>query len=164
MEEIFIFNIIDYFKEDEFMNKISFLCKNNKINQLRKKINQKRSILLFHNLFNYKKYSPEFIETYLEDEVDYSETLKDVIEDLLDETMLERAHLTHINQHYIVYKKHCISNTIYNYTQTGLINNINFDAFSLIHSNIKLCSTYRLPNVQKNILIKHYPHAKALIY
>ena len=57
MEEIFIFNIIDYFKEDEFMNKISFLCKNNKINQLRKKINQKRSILLFHNLFNYKKYS-----------------------------------------------------------------------------------------------------------
>ena len=85
----------------------------------------------------------------MEDEVDYSETLKDVIEDLLDETMLERAHLTHINQYYIVYKKHCISNTIYNYTQTGLINNINFDAFSLIHSNIKLCSTYRLPNVQK---------------
>ena len=75
----------------------------------------------------------------MEDEVDYSEMLKDVIEDLLDETMLERAHLTHINQHYIVYKKYCISNTIYNYTQTGLIKNGIF-AFSLIHSNIKLCS------------------------
>ena len=164
MEDIFIFNIIDYFDENEFMNNISFLRNHDKINTLRKKINQKRSNKLFNNLFNYKKYKPEFIESYLEDEVDYSEILKDVIEDLLDETMLERAHLTHINQHYIMYKKYCVSNTIYNYTQTGLIKNINFDDFSLIHSNIKLCATYRLPNVQKNILIKHYPHAKALIY
>ena len=115
-------------------------------------------------LFNYKKYPPDFIETYLEDEDDYSEILKDIIEDLLDEPMLERAHLTHINQHYIVYDKHCISNTIYNYKQAGLINNINFDTSSSIHYNIKLCSTYRLPNIQKNILVKHYPHAKALIY
>lgn len=164
MEDIFIFNIIDYFDENEFMNNISFLRNHDKINTLRKKINQKRSNILFNNLFNYKKYKPEFIEYYLEDEVDYSEILKDVIEDLLDETMLERAHLTHINQHYIMYKKYCVSNTIYNYTQTGLIKNINFDEFSLIHSNIKLCATYRLPNVQKNILIKHYTHAKALIY
>lgn len=164
MEEIFIFNIMDYFNENEFMDKLSFLCKNKKIDQLRKKINSKRSMALFHGLFNYRKYKPDFIANYLEDDIDYSEILKDVIEDLLDETMLERAHLTHINQHYIVYKRYCTSNTIYNYTRTGVISNINFDSYSLIHSDIKLCATYRLPNVQKNILIKHYPHAKALIY
>ena len=28
MEEIFIFNVVDYFDENDFMNQISFLCKN----------------------------------------------------------------------------------------------------------------------------------------
>ena len=37
MEEIFIFNVVDYFDENDFMNQISFLCKNSKINKLRKK-------------------------------------------------------------------------------------------------------------------------------
>lgn len=164
MEDIFIFNIMDYFNENEFMDNMSFLCKHEKINKLRKTINKKRSGILFHSLFNYKKYPLEMIESYLQDKIDYSEMLKDVIEDLLNETILERAHLTHINQHYITHKKHCISNTIYNYRPNGVLDNINFDNCSTIHSNIKLCATYRLPNIQKNILIKHYPQAKALIY
>ncbi len=166
MDDIFIFNIIDYFDDNNFINKISFLYKHSKIERRRKFINHKRSCKLFNDLFNYKQYETEQIENDLEADIDLSETLKDIIEDLLNEPLLERTHNIGINKHYISLPKYCNSGIIYNYKTNGRLdkNNTIFDFCSPVKTNIKVCSTYRLTRFQKNILVKNYPLAKALIY
>ena len=165
MEEIFIFNIMDYFDDNNFINKISFLCNHSKIQKRRKFINHKRSCKLFNDTFNYKQYASEQLQDYLETDIDLNEILKDIIENLLNESLLERCHMN-IYKNYILFPKYCSSSIIYNYKKNGKLdkNNIIFNHSSFIKTNIKLCSTYRLPRIQKNILINHYPLAKALIY
>ena len=152
MEEIFIFNIMDYFDDNNFINKISFLCNHSKIQKRRKFI-------------NHKQYASEQLQDYLETDIDLNEILKDIIENLLNESLLERCHMN-IHKNYILFPKYCSSSIIYNYKKNGKLdkNNIIFNHSSFIKTNIKLCSTYRLPRIQKNILINHYPLAKALIY
>ena len=165
MDHIFIFNLTDFFEDNEFIDKISFLCKHSKIERRRKLINYKRSCKLFNNSFQYKNYQLETLQNFLTSDIDLCEILKDIIEDLLDETLLERAHIS-TSKHYILLPKYYNSSIIYNYKINGQLdkNNIIFDYNSCIKKNIKICSTYRLPKIQKKILVNNYHLAKALIY
>ena len=74
MEEIFIFNIMDYFDDNNFINKISFLCNHSKIQKRRKFINHKRCCKLFNDTFNYKQYASEQLQNYLETDIDLNES------------------------------------------------------------------------------------------
>ena len=112
--------------------------------------------------FNYYVDSLEF--SPILSKLDLLLYLEDFIEDCLEEKLLTRCDML---RPYPIMKvsSHVLSHTIFYYgTGHRLPTDINFTETQLIINDVEICSTYRLGKVQRSILKKHYPYAKALIY
>lgn len=165
MDSIFIFVISPYIDDNEFMKNVSFLCKSNLLNKRRKEINEFKCRSSLHKkLVSYCDTGLQSVQDAIEEPQDLSEIFKDLQEALFDEILLERSHMHHLHHHKILYKKHCTTQTILFFHNAYNIGKIDFESHRKMHYNVMLCSTYRMGYIQKKILKKHYPYAKALIY
>ena len=90
--------------------------------------------------------------------------LEDFVEDCFNEKLLTRCDM--LRPYPIInVSSHVLSHTIFYYgTGHRLPTDINFTETQMVINNVDICSTYRLGKVQRSILKKHYPYAKALIY
>ena len=61
-------------------------------------------------------------------------------------------------------KKHIMSAPIYIYNSDLNIIKVDFETGQNKVKNVKICATYRMGIMQKQLLIKFYPYAKSLIY
>lgn len=91
--------------------------------------------------------------------------LKYTIEVLLeDRDMYMLSETIFYDRHKIMVPRHVISNTIIEYDDKQRVIAADFVSGQDIVDDVKICSTYRLTLVQKQVLIDNYPYAKALIY
>ena len=91
--------------------------------------------------------------------------VKYTIEVLLeDRDMYMLSETIFYERHKIMVPKHVISNTIIEYDDKQRVIAADFVSGQDIVDDVKICSTYRLTLVQKQVLIDNYPYAKALIY
>lgn len=91
--------------------------------------------------------------------------MKYTIEVLLeDRDMYMLSETIFYERHKIMVPKHVISNTIIEYDDKQRVIGADFVSGQDIVDDVKICSTYRLTLVQKQVLIDNYPYAKALIY
>ena len=64
----------------------------------------------------------------------------------------------------ILVTRYVMSNTIIEFDENNKISHIDFTSCQDIVDDVEICSIYRLGIVKKQVLLDHYPHAKALIY
>ena len=169
MNDIAIFKISPFFCDDDFIKIMSMLCKSSLLQSRTKKINKIRSSqMLKKRISDYSNSISHINNNMLIDDnyeiYELYEILKDLIEDLFCEVSLERSDIGAFNKHKINFDKYCCSNTIFYYYKVNKIPRIDFTSHQSISYNVKLCSTYRMGCLQKRILMKNYPYAKALIY
>lgn len=69
-----------------------------------------------------------------------------------------------IQRNKVFVSKHVMSNTIIEFNVNHNISHIDFTSCQHIVEDTYICSIYRLADMKKQILIEHYPYAKALIY
>jgi hypothetical protein len=165
MDDIFIFHISPFLDDSIYMNSISLLCKCKVFENRRVLINRKKCGELLQKRFKtYINTDINTIQEAIDEPIDIVEIFKDLQEELFDEDLLERSHMNSLNHHKIFYNKYCYSRTIIYYYNANTISDIDFETNQEIVHNVGVCSTYRLNYIQKRLLVKHYPYAKALIY
>lgn len=168
MEDIFFYHVLPFVKDKLFhKQKMSLLNKNKYLKERQNTINKFHCANLLDNRFwlwetdighNYKQHLHIFV-------LNFDLFMKYTIEVLLNDRDMDLLSETiHQNRHKIIVDKHVISDTIIEYDLHQKIKNIDFISYQEIIYNFKICSTYRLTLLRKEILINHYPYAKALIY
>lgn len=162
MEDVFWHHVIDYVTPDIFMkSNLSLLCKNEKIQILRKRLNVIHSANLLNKRFWTQKMR-NIMHIFLDD---YLMFLKFIIEILLKEYDIDFVSDTDTQLKNKIFKdKYVCSNTVYTFDKEHKIKTIDFEVSQQIVYNQYICSTYRLCDVQKQILLDNCPYAKALIY
>lgn len=159
-------NILPFLTNQEYIQKAYIFDKNMMIpNDERNMKIRKYAANRLDSKINSKRYFDDLVFAPIVSINDYISITNDFIEDILDERLLSRCDLLkkfpriHVD-------KIVLSSTIYHYScyQTVIPVRVDFSSIQEFFHNIDVCSTYRLPKIQKRILIKNYPHAKALIY
>lgn len=165
MDDIFIFNVSPFLDDLTYINNISVLCNCKAFEKRRRSINRKNcGTLLKRRLKTYINTDLSTIQEAIDEPYDIIEVFKDIQEDLFNETLLERSHMSRLKHHNVFHKKYCHSRTIIYYYNANSISDIDFETNQQIVHNVSVCSTYRLNYIQKRLLVKYYPYAKALIY
>ena len=169
MESIFYNEIIHFIDNYNFINKFSILSKNNILNKKRKKIN----LLNVHNNLNNKvlKFSHILLNRYYNSLNTVLTQIYSLKNELLDDSVdvMEISHLYYPRHSKIVVDRFSSSNFL-DFYEDNIINlDVNYhEWFNNNNSTIKLkemiCSTYRMTLMDRDILITHFPYAKALIY
>ncbi len=162
MEDVFWHHIIDYVTPDIFLkSNLSLLCKNEKIQTLRKRLNLIHSADLLKNRF-WSENMRNIMHIFLDD---YLMFLKFIIEILLKEYDTNYfSNTDYLFKNKIFQKKYVYSNTVYTFDKDHNLNTVDFEVSQQIVYDQYICSTYRLGDVQKKILLDNCPYAKALIY
>lgn len=164
-ENIFYHIIIDYIDDDNFINSFSIINNHTKLQKRRIYINQKRAANMLIERF-------PFPQLYItpENSEDLIEYIKDMVESLNQETLLERSHIGHVNHRTMIIKNTVFMNIALllsmNYdNKKEIIRNISNNIYNTeIRKNVKVCSTYRLPILHKRVLIKYFKNVLPLIY
>lgn len=172
MIEFELFNIVfDYMNDDEFMYSCSITCNNDIFQKRRNNIYKTKRIQKLHNkIMDYKDL--EFDYDFDSDNKTENHTLKMIgamVPYLFLDGPLETKYRGHNFVKYKHYKKYISTPTLMNLIKYPDISPTDLLEFServkykmsIYHS---LCQIYRLPPLQKKMMIKHYPYAKALIY
>ena len=167
-----LFNIVfEFMNNDEFMYTCSLVCKNDIFKKRRSNIYKTKRIQSLHNKINdYKD-----LEIHYDfDPSDKTQThtlnmISVMVPYLFLDGPLEPKYKGHSFVKYKHYKYYIKTPTLMNlikYPQRSVMEILEISErvkykIRVYHS---LCQIYRLPPLQKKMLIKHYPHAKALIY
>ena len=157
-------HVLPYLTNYEYIHK-AFIFEKLMNNHERRNRIRKYSAYLLTSRINSKRYFDELIFAPIISPNDYISLTNDLIEDVLDERILRRADM--IRRFPIIHmKKMVISSTIYHYAHYRTIRPIRVDFMSMQEfvNDIDICSTYRVPKVQRSVLKRNYPYAKALIY
>jgi hypothetical protein len=154
-------NILPFLTNQEYIQKAYIFDKY--LN--RKMIIRKYAANRLNSKINSQVYFDDLIFAPIVSINDYITVTNDFIEDILDERLLSRCDLLKTYPK-INMKKIVLSSTVYHYSHHHNVIpvRIDFTSNQEVFRNIDVCSTYRLSRIQKRILIKNYPYAKALIY
>tara|TARA_Y100000992_G_scaffold219351_1_gene151866 strand:+ start:282 stop:788 length:507 start_codon:yes stop_codon:yes gene_type:complete len=168
MEDIFFHHVLPFINDHTFhINNTSLLKKHKYLKDRQRYINRTHCANslnfrfwvwetdidnIYHHHFhiflaNFHSFVKYTIEVLLEDRDMY----------MLSETIF-------YERHKIMVPRHVISNTIIEYDDKQRVIAADFVSGQDIVDDVKICSTYRLTLVQKQVLIDNYPYAKALIY
>ncbi len=159
MEDIFLHNIFPYTNDNDFMNKISILCKNKEIQERRKQINKIKSANLLKSCLN----------SYYLEELTYSNITHECFNDYMIETverLLDRYFLCNeeiyyfFNTPHIFCKKFVSSQCSTEYTDNGK-KQLCFK--NMISKDTNICSVYRVSDIRRYMLRNHLT-VRALIY
>ena len=163
MNHDILYIISEYIDNSHFMKTFAILYKNRCIEKRRKYINRVNSAkLLYQSMKSFSnKDILSFIYYFINDAYFYTNTLKEYIEYVLNETYIENIDFS--NKHKIYFKKYIMSSTITVYNHQLNTRTTDFISCQTIVKNAKVCSIYRLSSLQKK-MIKDCLTIKALIY
>lgn len=171
MIEFDLFNIVfEYMNDNEFMYICSIICKNDIFQKRRNNIYKLKCIQsLHHKLMDYKDL--DFDYDFDSNNKIKSHTLNMIrimVQYLFLDGILEPKYKGHCFVKYKHYEQYVSTPTLMN-----LIKQTDLSPKELLDFSEKvkkpriynsLCQIYRMPRLQRTMLIKHYPYAKALIY
>ena len=172
MIEFELFNIVfDYMNDDEYMYTCSLVCNNNIFKKRRNNIYKTKRIQSLHNKINDYK-DMEFDCDFDSTDKTPTHTLNMIsvmTSYLFLDGPLESKYRGHSFVKYKHYKHYITTPTLKNlirHPERTVKEILEFSErvkykMRVYHS---LCQIYRLPPVQKKLMIEHCPHAKALIY
>lgn len=160
MDDIFYMIIVPFIQDKIFHdNNLSLLSKNKTLTIKQRYINSCHSAILlqkrlwkktfYHDVYFYNKYKKI---KYISDMLLYND---------YSSPMLQNEKLK-MNRMFV--KKHIMSAPIYIYNSDLNIIKVDFETGQNKVKNVKICATYRMGIMQKQLLIKFYPYAKSLIY
>ena len=172
MIEFELFNIVfEFMNDDEFMYSCSLVCNNNIFKKRRNNIYKMKRIQSLHNkIIDYKDL--EFDYDFNSDYKSPTHTLNMIsvmASYLFLDGPLEPKYRGHKFVKYKHYKHYITTPTLRNlieHPERSVREILDFSErvkykMRVYHS---LCQIYRMPPLQKKMMIKHCPHAKALIY
>jgi len=172
MIEFELFNIVfEFMNNDEFMYSCSLVCNNNIFKKRRNNIYKTKRIQSLHNKINDYK-DLEFDYDFNSDDKTPTHTLNMIgvmASYLFLDGPLEPKYRGHKFIKYKHYKHYITTPTLRNlieHPERSVREILDFSErvkykMRVYHS---LCQIYRMPHIQKKMMIKHCPHAKALIY
>lgn len=172
MIEFELYNIVfDYMDDKEFMYSCSIVCNNDIFKKRRSNIYKNKRIQSLHDkLIDYKDLEFDYdFDSSNKSKTHTINMIRVLVPYLFLDGPLEQKYRGHSFEKYKHHKKYISTPTIINLIKhpnrfpseiLDFSENVKHK-FIVYHS---LCQIYRLPPLQKNIMIKHYPHAKALIY
>ena len=166
MDDVFFHIILSFVDNDNFMSNCCFLSKHKNIQNRRKKMNVCNSAkMLNKRLHKLPQYSvPSFILWLSRDDfIPLTTIFKEMIEVLLIKNTYVDLYNVSNDIRKIHVDRYVVSNTILTYNVSNNISHVNFSDQHIIR-DVKICSTYRMADIQRKILIEHYPNVKALIY
>ena len=159
MEDIFLHNIFPYTTDNDFMSKVSILCKNKKIQERRNHINKIKTANPLKICLN-SYYLEELTYSIMTDEC-FNDYMKECIDRLLDRYSLCNEEIYYFfNTPHIFCKKFVSSQCSTEYTDDGK-KQLCFK--NMISKDTKICSVYRVTDVRRYML-KNYLTVRALIY
>lgn len=172
MIEFELFNIVfDFMNDDEFMYSCSLVCKDDIFKKRRNNIYKTRRIQSLHNkIIDYKELEFDYdFDANNKTQTHTLNMIRVIMPYLFLDGPLEPKYRGHKFVKYIHHKRYITTPTLVNlirHPERPVIEILDFSErvkykMKVYHS---LCQIYRLPPLQKKLMIEHCPHAKALIY
>lgn len=162
MEDIFYFHVCPFIDSKVFHDsKLSLLCKHKYLQERQNKINRTHSACNLEMRF-WKNDLKNIMHVFLDD---YHHFIKYITSILLKEDDIDiLCDSIPFEKNKILVTRYVMSNTIIEFDENNKIAHIDFTSCQDIVDDVEICSIYRLGIVKKQVLLDHYPHAKALIY
>ena len=162
MDDIFFHHVCNFLDPNIFHEtNMSVLCKHAYLKKRQNKINQEHSARALNRRF-WKNEMRNIMIIFLDDYTHFMKyisgiLLRDLHMDLFVDTLQYKRSK-------ILVKKYVMSNTILEFDNNHKIRYYDFESCQDIIEDVEICSTYRMGIAKKQVLIDHYPYAKALIY
>ena len=159
VEDLFIYNIIPYINDNEFIETCSILCKNENIKKRRKEINKIKSANQLQECLKHYWLELQMYSNMLDKEL-YTWCVIDIKNLLFRKDSIYINSINLFKRPRMFYKKYICSNIIIDYTISGK-RILSFENICI--NNVYICSVYRVCSIKK-IILKDYLNVRALIY